>query len=80
MVAQGVDIINQSLVWTFDGPGDGSSPYSNSPLKAVDTAVSGGILWVNAAGNAAKKTWFGPFYNTDNDDLHDFFLVSGQKR
>ena len=78
MVAQGVDIINQSLAWTFDGPGDGSSPYTNSPLKAVDTAVSGGILWVNAAGNAAKKTWFGPFSNTDNDDLHDFFLVSGQ--
>ena len=78
LVAQGVDIINQSLAWTFDGPGDGSSPYTNSPLKAVDTAVSGGILWVNAAGNAAKKTWFGPFSNTDNDDLHDFFLVSGQ--
>ena len=77
MIAQGVDVINQSLAWTFDGPGDGTSPYGDSPLKTVDTAVSRGIVWVNSAGNAAKQTWFGPFYNTDGDTFHDFYVVAG---
>ena len=78
MVAQGVDVINHSIIWTFDGPGDGTSPYSNSPLKIVDTAVSGGILWVNAAGNNAQKTWFGSFSNANDNELLDFFVVGGQ--
>ena len=40
-----------------------------SPLNTVDTAVAAGIVWVNAAGNAAQQTWFkrGPFsYSTIN--------------
>ena len=72
MVAQGVDVINHSKGWTFDGPGDGTSTHSNSPLKAVDTAVSGGIIWVNSAGNDARRTWFGTFSDPDNDGLLNF--------
>ena len=29
MTAQGVDVINMSLSWPWDGPPDGSSPYEN---------------------------------------------------
>ena len=72
MVSEGVSVINHSIGWVFDGPGDGSSPYSNSPLETVDRAVAGGVLWVNAAGNAARETWFGPYSDSDGDAIIDF--------
>ena len=74
MASQDVDVINMSLGWTFNGPGDGTSPYSHSPLRTLDTAVAGGITWVNAAGNGARRNWFGPFANPDfnNDEWHNF--------
>lgn len=67
MVSEGVSVINHSMHWEFDGPGDGTSPLSISPLNTVNTAVAAGIVWVNAAGNQAEGTWFkrGPFsYST----------------
>lgn len=74
MASQGVDVINHSVGWLFSGSGDGTSPYRHSPLRTVDTAVAGGITWVNAAGNGARTNWFGPFANPDfsNDDWHNF--------
>ena len=53
-----VQVINHSRRWPWDGPGDGTSPMPASPLKSVDTAVNGGILWVNSAGNLAQHTWY----------------------
>ena len=50
MVSQGVSVIASGVVFNFDGPGDGTSPFSDSPLKTVDRAVSGGAVWVNASG------------------------------
>ena len=67
MIEEGVSVINHSRTWLFDGPGDGTSPSSISPLNTVDRAVAAGIVWVNAAGNSAQYTWFqrGPFsYST----------------
>ena len=61
MVSQGVSVIVHGVTYTFDGPGDGTSRFSNSPLKTVDRAVSGGIVWVNAAGNQGQRTWFGTY-------------------
>ena len=58
MISEGVSVINHSKGWFFDGPGDGTSPFSLSPLNTVDRAVKHGILWVNAAGNQAQDTWF----------------------
>ena len=60
MTDQGVDIINHSIGWGWDGPGDGTSPNSNSPLNSVDAAVAAGILWINAAGNHGHTSWMGP--------------------
>ena len=71
MISEGVSIINHSRTWLFDGPGDGTSPSSVSPLNTVDRAVAAGIVWVNAAGNSAQRTWFqrGPFaYSTISVD------------
>ena len=71
MISEGVSVINHSRLWSFDGPGDGTSPLSISPLNSIDRAVAAGIVWVNAAGNQALGTWFkrGPFdYTTVNID------------
>ena len=72
MVSEGVSVINHSVAWGFDGPGDGTSPNSHSPLNTVDLAVNGEIIWVNSAGNAAQATWFGPYSNADEDEWVDF--------
>ena len=72
MVLEGVDVINVSLGWMFDGPGDGTAYYSNAPLDSVDAAVRGGIIWVNSAGNSAKDSWYGAFEDSDSDGVHEF--------
>ena len=74
MVSSGVEVIVRSVVNFFDGPGDGTSPFSNSPLGTVDRAVAGGVLWVNSAGNNARTTWFSraPFFDQDRAGLMEF--------
>ena len=72
MVSEEVDVINHSVVWGWEGPGDGTSPYHWGALKSVDTAVTGGITWTNAAGNEARATWFGDFTDANNDNMHEF--------
>ena len=67
MASQGVLVINHSVGWFFDGPGNGTAPSSVSPLKAVDRAVASDIIWVNAAGNSAQETWFGGYSDPDGD-------------
>ena len=72
MVAQGVDVINHSLSWTYGGPGDGRSYYSNDPIRSVNAAVTGGAMWTNSAGNHARSTWFGSFTDNDSDRTLNF--------
>ena len=72
MTLNGAQVINQSLGWAFDGPGDGTSPFVNSPLRTIDAAVQNGALWANSAGNEGRSGWFGPFTDTDGDDWHSF--------
>ena len=72
MVSQDVDVINHSISWTWQGPGDGTSPFSNSAIRTVDTAIYGGVAWINSAGNSAARTWSGSFTDTDGDGWHNF--------
>ena len=72
MAEQGVQVVNMSLSWTVDGPGDGTSPYDVSPLNTIDAAVSSGITWVNSGGNSAKNTWYGTFSDPDGNGSHNF--------
>ena len=71
LIEHDVDVINLSGGWLWEGPGDGTTPFSNGALRSVDTAVAGGITWVNAAGNYAKRTWYGA-PNIDTFDFHNF--------
>ena len=72
MVSQGVSVIVHSANYEYDGPGDGTSPFRDSPLRAIDRAVVGGSVWVNSAGNDGQSTWFGPPVNSDGDTWIDF--------
>ena len=73
MADEGVQVINYSVGWIHYGSrGDGTSPYSESPLNTVDQAVARDITWVNAAGNSAEDTWFGAFSDPDGDGLMSF--------
>ena len=72
MASEGVEVINYSAGWTFDGPGDGTSPRSDSPLNTVDQAVANDILFVTSAGNAATDTWFGGYSDPDDDGILSF--------
>ena len=63
MNAQMTKVINHSVSYPWDGPGDGSSPYvdrnlRHSPLVAADTAITNGAIWIASAGNYGNKTWF----------------------
>ncbi len=72
MVEEGVDVINLSIGYRWDGPGDGTSPYTDSTLNTVDAAVEGGIIFVNSAGNRADEAWFGAFNDPDGNGWHNF--------
>ena len=72
MVEHDVDVINHSVGWLWEGPGDGTTPFSNGVLRSVDTAVANGITWVNSAGNSAQDTWFGRFADSNGDGWHEF--------
>ena len=72
MVSEGVAVINHSVGWIWDGPGDGTSPFGDSPLNTVDLAVAGGTIWVNAAGNSALSSWFGAYSDADSDGFLEF--------
>ena len=69
LVEQQVDIINYSLAWVWDGPGDGTSPYPLSPLATAEYAIQNGVTWINSAGNHNRATWFGKL---DHNLIHWF--------
>ena len=72
MASEGVSIINYSVSYPFDGPGDGTSPFSDSPLNTVNQAVESDILWVTSAGNSADNTWFGEYSDPDGNGAISF--------
>lgn len=72
MLSQGVTVINYSVTWAWDGPGDGTSPFADSPLRTVDAAVAAGATFVAAAGNGGQATWAGAWRDADADYVHEF--------
>ena len=72
MISEGVSVINMSLGWTFDGPGDGTSTSTGSPLNTLTRAVNEGIVWINSAGNEADSAWFGAPGDSDGDGVLEF--------
>ena len=72
MHGEGVKVIVYSVKWSFHGPPDGTSPYTYGPLNTVKWAADNGIVWVNAAGNEHRDSWYGPFADVDTDNVHEW--------
>jgi PKD repeat protein len=62
-LGQGIDVINHSLGWYNTNYYDGTGTIPDIARRAI----SGGILWVNAAGNEAESHWEG-FFSDGNAD------------
>jgi len=67
-IEQGVDIINHSWLWPNTNFTDGTGLICD----IANDAGSNGILWINAAGNAAYSHYQGFFVDTDRDGWHEF--------
>jgi PKD repeat protein len=76
-LSNGIDIINHSLGWYNTNFYDGTGTIADIARRAI----SGGILWVNAAGNEAQNHWEGIFTDANSDGWHDqtlsFYAASG---
>ena len=70
-IAQGAAIISHSVQWFNTSRGDGTGA-AGSPDSSVARARSNGIVWVNAAGNAARTHWGGTFVDTNGNARHEF--------
>lgn len=68
LIAEGVDVVSAS--WGFFGAfrGDGQGNVNDM----VAQAQQADILWVNAAGNAARYHWSGPYADADADAWHEY--------
>lgn len=75
--ANGVKIVNHSLIGNYDGPGNGTGPQA----ALIDYAVSKGMAWFNAAGDMGADTsftryaggyWRGTWSDPDNDGWLNF--------
>ena len=61
-LADPVDVINVSLGYHFDSGSAGEPDNDESVLASVATAVAGGAVWVNSAGNYGDKQWKNVFH------------------
>ncbi|GEM_PF-1735121 len=78
MVENEVDVIESSVLWSWSGPGDGTSPLPLSALNTVDDAIAGGAVWVSPAGNDGKATWFGAGSFTEGADGRKFHYFDAE--
>jgi len=68
LIAQGVDVISNSVGWPIGGSGDGTGTIN----EMVDDARAAGILWSVSIGNSAQRHWQGDFVDTEPDGWHEF--------
>lgn len=68
LLEQEVSVFPMSVGYTYEGPGDGSTPIveSMSALGAIEKAVKNGAVWVNPAGNYGDKGWTLPRHSADD--------------
>ena len=83
-----VDVVVASLSTLFEGPGNGTSPYTNRFIAAINRGVSLGMTFAISAGNENDRSWFGRFVDSDNDRVLDWadsdecnrvYLVAGRR-
>jgi len=68
LISQQVHVINTSLGYCNETPGDGTGWLPD----LVARARASGILWVTSAGNERERHWGGPYNDPDGDSVHNF--------
>ena len=68
LISQGVDIINTSIGYFNETPGDGTGSIPD----LVARTRSAGILWSTSAANQREKHWSGLYNDPDGDKKHNF--------
>ncbi len=69
-IVNGIKVINHSVGWFNSNFYDGIC-YFDNPVCSADHAYKNGILWVNSAGNHARRHYGATFKDTDGDRLHN---------
>ncbi|WP_285685380.1 ricin-type beta-trefoil lectin domain protein [Actinoplanes sp. NBRC 103695] len=69
--AQGVSIILSAVGFPATGRGDGTGA-TGTPADVVRAARLAGVLWVNAAGNAAQQHWSGTAADANANSYMEF--------
>lgn len=69
--ANGITIVNHSIGWYNTARGDGTGG-AGTPDAIVADAHANGVLWINAAGNAAQQHWSGSFTDANGNGVHEF--------
>ncbi len=69
-IANGIRIVNHSVGWFVSNFYDGHCYFDNAVCTA-DHAYRNGILWVNSAGNHARKHYGAAFIDREGDRLHN---------
>jgi len=71
VVTNHIPIVNHSVGWFGDMPGDGTGG-AGTPDAIVADARSHGVLWVNAGGNSATTHWRGTWNDPDSNGILNF--------
>ncbi|MCL5025256.1 MAG: S8 family serine peptidase [Chloroflexi bacterium] len=71
LVSKGVKVINQSVGWIYEAPGDGTGVIDG----IIDNAVAAGVFWANSAGNTAQRHWRGTWADVNGNNWHDWTPV-----
>ncbi len=66
--SRGVRVVNSSLGFSYDGPGDGTGPLAD----AVSYAASKGITWFNAIGNEGSTSYWRTVVGPDSFDASGY--------
>jgi len=75
-ISHGIDVINSSVV-VFNTNFYKGECYNNYPVCAANDAYNQGVLWVNAAGNQAKRHYEATFTDSDIGGGDGWHNVSG---
>lgn len=67
-ISQGIDVIVHSVGWLNTNFGDGTGVIAEITEKSTEA----GILWVNAAGNSARRHWEGSVGDRDENGWVEF--------
>ena len=68
LATNGVTVVNHSVGWMYQGPGNGTGLVN----EVVNDATARGIFWANSSGNQAQMHWSGTWSDGGANGWLDF--------